>query len=195
MALDKTCATCEITKNLDSFYASKTSAGGHLRHCKPCILATQRAKRPNLIFTLRERFEQKIMITPGCWIWMAGKDADGYGHIWDGQRTAKAHRVSYELYVGAIPDGMQVCHKCDNPTCVNPEHLFVGTNADNMADRERKGRGVRLLGECHGASKLTRIAVQAIRQDARKQRDIASQHGVSQHTIWQIKQNKIWKNV
>jgi hypothetical protein len=93
--------------------------------------------------TLLERFEAKyIPVTEsGCWLWEAFVDVDGYGTIWDGRikRSALAHRISYELYRGN-PGEFHVLHLCDVRCCVNPNHLFLGTNLDNIADRHKKGR-------------------------------------------------------
>jgi hypothetical protein len=92
--------------------------------------------------SLKDRFEEKFTIGDGCWEWQ-GCLGSGYGRIGRGGRgkgVEYAHRVSYMLYVGDIPDNMEVCHKCDNPKCVRPDHLFLGTVKDNMQDCSRKGR-------------------------------------------------------
>ena len=93
--------------------------------------------------TLRQYIENRInKIASGCWIWTKATNERGYGvfKVFGTRRQIKAHRATYQEFVGAIPEGMDVLHRCDNPPCCNPEHLFLGTHADNMRDCARKGR-------------------------------------------------------
>ena len=104
-----------------------------------------------------------------CWEWLgASTGRGGYGRTWTG---ARAHRVAYELAVGPIPDGLAVCHTCDNPPCCNPAHLRVGTQAENLAEMRERGRakappphGQAARGERHGMAKLTDAEVKSIRK-------------------------------
>lgn len=91
---------------------------------------------------IADRFWSKVQKTDGCWEWQGGRFNFGYGRAWDGERQVLAHRLAFALTSGAIPDGLHVLHKCDVPLCVNPAHLFLGTHADNMADKCAKGRDV-----------------------------------------------------
>ena len=128
-----------------------------------------------------------------CWLWTAGKFSKGYGAFRIKGEQQTTHRVSYEMYHGPIPEGMKVCHTCDNPPCVNPEHLFLGTQKDNIQDCVKKKRIAR--GEKQGHSKLKEAQVRAILKDERSQREIAKTYNVAQPTISDIKRGKRWKHV
>lgn len=145
---------------------------------------------------LADRLLAKININAesGCWEWSASK-RQGYGKIKVDGKYIGAHRVSYAIHRGVIPSGMHVCHQCDNRACINPEHLFLGTNADNMADRDAKGRGVIFRGENHGSSKLAEADVLAIRASKLSQRKLAAIYGVSGRYISSVRTGKNWAHL
>lgn len=130
----------------------------------------------------------KINNVNGCWEIKGYLDKDGYGEV-SGKR---AHRLSYELFVEEIPPNMSVCHKCDNPRCCNPEHLFVGTQKDNISDMIRKNRKPSRKGEKNTQNKLTEHQVLAIYNSNETQRSIASKYGIDQSTVSYIKIGKLW---
>ena len=129
----------------------------------------------------------------GCLLWLGYTMSNGYGLIRDSGRKMLTHRLAWENANGPIPEGMHVCHKCDVRSCVNPDHLFLGTHADNMADKVAKQRQNR--GESHGTSKLTEAQVLAIRADSRSQSQVAADYGVSQTRISFIKLRKHWRHI
>lgn len=132
-----------------------------------------------------------------CWQWRGTPNSSGYGTIrMPGRRgkTMQAHRVAYILEFGPIPEGLCVCHRCDNRLCVNPNHLFTGTNKENIQDRDTKGRckAKGLPGELCGRSKLKEKQVIAILNDPRNYSQIAKSYGVARTTIMRIKLGETW---
>ncbi len=145
-------------------------------------------KRP-----IEERFWSKVNKGSKCWVWTAAKYYNRYGAFNIKGRMYGAHRVSYEIEYGSIPKGMCVCHMCDNPSCVRPSHLFIGTHEDNMADANVKGRYAK--GPEHVHSKLTEEQVKVILRDKRVHREIAEDYPVARETISAIKRGKAWKHI
>jgi len=138
--------------------------------------------------SLIERFNRHWIPEPnsGCWLWLSVVNAAGYGTIRDiDKRVRLAHRISYRLHIGE-PGQLQVCHRCDVPSCVNPQHLFLGTDADNNRDKMLKGRA---------AVKLTPEIVRAIRSDTRGGPTIAKAYGVEWCTVYAIKKRKLWRHI
>ena len=141
-----------------------------------------------------ERFVAKLDKTSspkGCWIWTAYKDRKGYGIF----QSRRANRVAFEMYKGHIPDGQLVRHKCDDPSCCNPDHLELGTHQDNMNDMIERGRQANRNGELNGRAKLTEDDVREIRVllgTGIIQKEIAERFGISQITISRIKRKQAW---
>lgn len=167
---------------------------------------------------LAVRFWQRVDKTGDCWIWTGAKIKFGYGVIRrnssEGGAQQKTHRVSWELHNGPIPQGLMVLHRCDNPPCVRPDHLFLGTGLDNVADREAKGRtakgdnsGARLHperhahlpGELSAQAKLTNDDVLQItaryKSGSATQRQLASEYGIGQAQISRILLGKRWRHL
>lgn len=140
-----------------------------------------------------DRFWSKVDLSEpeGCWEWRGTRYAGGYGYFSFGRKGVLAHRVAYELCVGPIPEGLWVLHSCDNPACVNPDHLRPGTPKENSADMVARGRSGR------PGARLTEAAVRIIRRSYQaggaSQRGLAEVFGVSQHTIYQVVNYKTWK--
>ena len=148
--------------------------------------------------TIRDRFDAKAAKSDGCWKWTGVKNPAGYGLINPGGRAPPwlAHRVSWTIHVGPIPSGMCVLHRCDNPECTNPEHLFIGDYAANAADKVSKGRQHR--GETSPSHKLVASQVIFIRgmyADGQvTQQDLADAFGVQRTAISDIINRKQWRH-
>ena len=158
-----------------------------------CIVITEAIKCMSFL----QRFEDKYTKTDKCWLWESSIDSHGYGQIRFRQKNLLAHRVNYAIHNGDIPSGLCVLHRCDVRNCVNPNHLFLGTNADNVADKMAKGR-LRMpdtRGENNGFAKLSESDVLVIRASQCKQSDIAAEFKISQSTVSEIKRRVKWGHV
>ena len=147
---------------------------------------------------MRERFWAKVDKSGDCWEWTGGKMRGGYGSFKDdGGKTVYAHRISWAINCGRIPKGLCVCHHCDNPNCVNPSHLFLGTDKDNKQDSMGKGRHAK--GEIHGSAKLTEEDVKLARQIYADGKigfgQLARRFGVCKRAMWKAIRRVTWKQV
>jgi len=141
-----------------------------------------------------DRFWSKVDKSGDCWLWMSSLKPDGYGEFWFNGKIILAHRMAYELEVGSIPDGLLVCHACDVHRCVRPDHLFVGSQAENMADMASKGRAA--VGEKHARTTLCDVDVLLIRSiEGPSSRAIASWFGVGKSTINNIRNCQSWAHL
>jgi len=181
----------------------------------PRITNPRTRRRSQMEIDEEARFWSKVDRSGGpesCWPWVCGKDTKGYGCCRIGPRKQTcAHRVSWQISRGDIPPGLLVCHRCDNPPCCNPAHLFLGTNTDNMRDCSAKGRIPKgdshhtrtrpelvPRGSTHSSAKLTEADVVCIRKmlaSGRTHYDIAAAFGVSRSAVSNIAVGKVWKHV
>lgn len=147
---------------------------------------------------VQRRFWKHVEKSENCWVWKGWKHRDRYGLVRINKRMYMAHRIAYQMSVGPIPEGMLVCHRCDNPPCVRPDHLFLGTDYDNQQDAIRKGR-IRnyARGERQWRAKLTQSQVDKIRAKYIPRKysthKLAIEYGVNQQTIWAIIANRTWR--
>lgn len=152
--------------------------------------------------SVEERFWPKVdkRGPDECWEWKGWRNNRGYGCFLNGEgKNTTAHRVSYEINKGFVPDGVDVCHTCDNRACVNPSHLFLGTRSENMQDMYRKGRQNRPRGERHQSAKLSENDVRMIRHfsdiGAMSQRQMASIFNVGHATIAKAIHQRTWRHL
>ncbi len=146
-------------------------------------------------FPVEKRFWQYVTNTEGCWLWRGMIHHTGYGYLYNGTISEGAHRIAFQLFRGPIPTGLFVCHTCDVRACVNPDHLWLGTNEENIRDRDLKGRTALHQGTENGKAKFTDQQIQAIRQDQRRAEDVAADYGVNYTTIHRIRRRVSWAHI
>ena len=204
-------------KNGGSFVSNELAAkrqqdSKHCAHCKrrffrrgdqiPSRWERQRfcsrecVKRSVRAFSL-DKFMSKVQPEPnsGCWLWDGFVDAKGYGTFCNDAKKTGAHRASWQIFRGPIPTGLSILHACDMPQCVNPDHLFLGTQADNLRDAREKGRLTGRKGSLHPLALLNEADVVRIRNDTRLAKLIAADYGVSIGAIRSILKRRNWAHV
>ena len=166
-----------------------------VKYCKNCGTKFNASCGKEEFCTDKCKILFNVVNVNGCWIWQRSKDKDGYGYIKaKGIRSAyKAHRLSYKIFNGEITDGLFVCHKCDNPSCCNPEHLFLGTAQENKHDsiiKDRHATGSR----CH-KSKITKEQAIYILKSSLSAPKLASEYGIHRNSIYALRSGKTWKSL
>ena len=147
--------------------------------------------------SLFERIGSRLDKTGQCWEWTGSKDKKGYGRINVGNKPMLVHRAFFECVSGPLKEGDHVLHRCDNPSCARPEHLFVGDHLMNMQDKSRKKRhryGVS-RGEAHGCSRLTADQVYEIRASTGPSVEVGKRYGVSGRTVREIRNRESWRHL
>jgi hypothetical protein len=196
MYLEQGCSKRQLRDVFHTTWKAVNDAVGEGR--RPKEPKAERPPKP----TLQERFMSKIQQVGDCWMWQGVSTLGGYGVLTVARKRTYAHRLSYSLFVGEIPDGMCVCHKCDTPSCVNPAHLWLGTHSDNTRDAVAKGRWgpqlhpesyrhrKRMVGANNPKARLTWEQVAEIKATFARggvsKVSIARQYGVPESTIGQI---------
>lgn len=186
---EKQCSKCHEVKALSEFWRNTSSPDGRRSVCAAC----ERAPRLSLADTFWQHVEKA---DSGCWLWEHTLTSTGYGtFVHEGERYY-THRLSWELHNGSIPDGLNVCHKCDVRNCVRPSHLFIGTQKDNMEDAAKKGRMEGPKGTVNGRSILDESDVREIRKlladGELTHKEIADRKGVHKNTVSAINTRQIW---
>jgi len=145
------------------------------------------------------RFWSRVKKTQGCWTWTGGKHRQGYGFFYFDSGSELAHRVSYLIEFKKFPKNKFVCHHCDNPSCVRPSHLFLGTQKDNIRDMVRKGRAADMVGEKNSNSILTYKKVIELKNLLKSKKftykELAKKFGISYGEVNNIVSGYCWKNV
>lgn len=151
----------------------------------------------NKLIPIAEKVSRYSISATGCWEYTGTRDRDGYGVFTHTRnKQVRAHRAAFEFHVGQITDGQMVCHSCDNPSCINPDHLFLGSAFENTKDMIGKGRKTSLCGERHPLAKLTEsdvCEIRELRSDGHSLKAIAFKFGITFQTVSEIHHHKTWK--
>jgi hypothetical protein len=200
MAIKMTKRVCRHCETEFSFPTTDLNVRDPKFCSKTCSYTSRRVVVGLRDFTPKqiERFEAKFTPEPmsGCWLWFGAHNDRGYGSVNFNKVREEAHRIAWRIYCGPIGDGLSVCHRCDNPACVNPDHLFLGTQTDNMRDCSNKGR-VKIphhKGEQNSSAKLTDALVRQIRAGG-SLRYWNRITGVSMTSIGYARSGKTWRHV
>lgn len=172
------------------------------RTIPPRRFCSRRCAKESQVIPIDQKLWARVVKSDGCWEWTGPRTPFGHGHLNHRNKRVYAHRLSWELHNGPIPDGMSVCHRCDNPPCVNPAHLWLGSHGDNLRDMATKGRqGLHLApakavrGEAHHRSVLTDDMVREIRASSESAHALSRRLGVSRPTVARVRQGRTWKHV
>lgn len=186
----KKCLRCKQNLSIAQFSKNRSRVDGYDAYCKVCKAQRDRERRqgkPQLKPDDVRRFMRQVKVsTDGCWEWQGAKYANGYGNF-SAYNLGYAHRFAFLIFNGELCDGMEVCHTCDNPGCVNPAHLWQGTKRDNMRDCATKGRV--------NTVKLSNEDVRTIRQLHNLKypvADLAQRYNVTPTTIWDVISRRTW---
>lgn len=166
------------------------------------VMAKGRKTGGRIAVPMLEKLMQKSMPEPnsGCWLWLGNVNRQGYGLVVQPMgkgsiRYRLAHRVAYQCFKGPFDQSLDVCHSCDVPGCINPDHLWLGTHTDNMRDKARKGRGNHARGSAQGQAKINEEIALEIKRASGTAKQIAARLNVSPNIVAQVRSGKTWRHV
>lgn len=188
----KTCRKCNAEKLLSEFHKDKLRPDGLFPYCKTCRI---KPKKKRKIRPISEVLSNYTVSKSGCWNWNGVINADGYGMACYQGEQVRAHRLSLLNHLGLESSELLALHHCDNRRCINPSHLYLGTNKDNSTDMSNRGRANPQRGEKSSLSKITDQQAIEIFNDNRKHELIAIDYGIAKSTVSSIKTGRNWKSI